>query len=177
MTDYQDILLNSRLQKVNSLAGRNKQFIQAINFDINYETPTRNLKGRIGYESNILTTRGSVVMYNGANDQEFILDRSNERTIIKSLDLGAGSATHSGALRIYDSGTGLLVTMNVDNVILDRPTRVGNNYGLTLGGTATQGAPTAQQCIIYIDDTGVGGKGQLLARFPTGATQVIASEP
>ena len=98
--------------------------------------------------------------------------------VIEVASLAIGTPGASGAISFYDSGN-LFGRMNVDEFYFQNTIAAGltttNGGQFLIRGSSSPNAPAANSCILYTDV--VSGTVRLLARFPTGAAQVIAQQP
>jgi hypothetical protein len=82
------------------------------------------------------------------------------------------AATHaSGPLRIYTGGNTLRWSVDSSGVLTG-----GTDAYMLMVERADPSAPAANSGVVYMRDNGA-GKTQFVARFPSGAVQVMATEP
>lgn len=90
----------------------------------------------------------------------------------------AGTSGNATAGAILFAGASGAISQDLTGLFYDQAgTKIvtGGNH-LEMNERADPAAPAANKAAFYCRDSG-GGKTQLVARFPTGAVQVIATEP
>lgn len=98
---------------------------------------------------------------------------ANGSGLFQNIEVG------SGGHNVYN-GNGALGLQSSTHVLLKSPTVIedadGTGYIEFPEQSADAAAPAANNIRLYAKDNG-SGKTQIVARFPTGAVQVIATEP
>ena len=178
MRDYSELGLDPYLRATDSLSVKSPTYVTAFENDSNYELLTNLNKGTIN--TNSLRTDGTIIMFNSAGNRQVVLDHRNETFNAANLRLGGTEVglTASGALTFIDSGV-TFGNMTVDEFYFQNTITAGigttNGGQFLVRGTSSPNAPVANSCILYTDV--VSGTVRLIARFPTGAVQVITQQP
>lgn len=116
----------------------------------------------------IVDELGNITIIN--QEPTVLMDVLYDDLIIEMINLDIGKpGTGYGQLRFYSNGV-LYAHINPDDGL-----SMGSNKPITLSGTGAPSAPGTNSGSLFIDQSG--GKNRLMVRFPTGASQVIATEP
>lgn len=106
-------------------------------------------------ESGTLKTTGNLYVSTGGSDW-FLINRTNGEVTANGSGLTvAGSTTLNGAVAVTNTTTGYIEGSEL---------------------ASDPAAPASDRGRLYFRDNG-SGKTQLVVRFPTGAVQIIATEP
>ncbi len=103
----------------------------------------------------------------GSKDSALVYDSANDEFTIQTTN---ASGTLTDRFRIQAGLDGSVNIVLVGNHLVQ-----GAAYH-ELGEIADPAAPVADNARLYVRDNGA-GKTQLVVRFPTGAVQVLATEP
>lgn len=119
---------------------------------------------------------------NGAGDGDLVM--GNDKSVrfvqvngITSNQFGI-TGTTANDIKFDVPGTNSFYNFNWIGVNRGRFEEENSGMGIifTTESSSDHSAPTANQCVLYTKDNG-GGKTQLVARFNTGAVQVVATQP
>lgn len=128
-----------------------------------------------GYEASAL----AVLAENETVTGNWTISGSTTLSAVAALTLsGTCAITTTAGADFLRSGAGFLLNFKEGATLRGGFFQENSALGLefTLEATGDMPAPSSNGCRLYTKDSG-GGKTQLIARFATGAVQVIATEP
>ena len=174
MRDYSSLGLNDKLQAVDGLNATTK--VYSVQYGENIEYPTNLLRGTIN--ANAVRTDGTIIMLDVTSSSQFILNYAAETTSIRTLTLGGTAVVADGRVILRNSAGVARFSADVDELsFLGGNFILGTSTTMDISGTTagTPTAPAANSCRLYVDVSG--GKNRLMARFDTGTSLIIATEP
>jgi hypothetical protein len=134
------------------------------------------IRGRINAGANVfeVTNTGNLFASNFTSSASGYMGASGQY-VFRGLGVGKVKLTN------FAETSGLLLDVSTDSLVRLRNRADGADAGVQpqyvlMEEIADPSAPTANRGILYTRDNG-SGKTQLVVRFPTGAIQVIATEP
>lgn len=123
----------------------------------------------------IVANSGSLAVYSPqmqASNQLLNIIPSENLVYIKDLYVGGtfgGTPAQDGNILIYGG------TIRAVGIASAAGITTYNGLPITLGGTASQSAGTANTCVLYVDFNG--SKNRLMALFNSGTAVVVATQP